>query len=346
MSVREAVRRYLRRRRADATDSSVKNWKYRLKLFVEWCEGVGIDPVGDLQRYDLDEYFDVRSATVQPATLEGEMWTLKTFVRYLDQQLGAVENGLAEAVRIPDLDPEDRTDDTTLHTDDALVLLDFYRNDESTRATRGHAFLELAWFTGARQGSLRGLDLRDVNHEEGYVEFHHRPETDTPLKNKTNGERPVALPEESMDVLAEFVETDRYDVEDEHGRKPLLASLKGRPTNNTIRNISYMVTQPCVYSPCPHDRERETCKWTEQIHASKCPSSRSPHKIRTGSITWQLNRGFPPEVVAERVNATVEVIEDHYDWATQEERWKRSRERMRGRREYIDRLNLEADIDE
>ncbi len=343
MSVRKAVERYLRRRRADATDSSVKAWKYRLKLFVEWCEGVGIEEIGELRAYDADEYFDIRSGRVAPATLESEMWTLRTFFRYLDEQLGAVEDDLADAVRIPDLDPEDRSDDTSLRAEDAFALLERYRADETLQASRAHAFLELAWYTGARQGGLRALDLRDVHTSEGYVEFRHRPDTGTPLKNKLRGERPVSLPPEVMDVVGEYVRHERHDVSDEYGRQPLLASVSGRPTNNTVRNWSYMATQPCIHSACPHGKQKGTCEWRSYTHASKCPSSRSPHKIRTGSITWQLNHGLPPEVVAERVNASVDVIEDHYDWATQEERWRRRRDRMESRREYVEELSFEVD---
>lgn len=335
---RKAVERYLRRRRSDSTDSSVTAWKYRLKLFVEWAEGIGIERVEQLQGYDLDEYFELRSSKIAPATLEGEMWTLKKFVEYLEQ-LDAVDRGLAESVRIPDLDKEDRTDDVTFPAEEALPQLQYFRVSEKHRATRAHAFLELAWYTGARQGGLRALDVRDVDLDENFVEFHHRPETDTPLKNKLKGERPVAVPPAVSDILREYIDDHRYDTRDDHGRQPLLASARGRPGTNTIRVWSYLATQPCLRVSCPHQKVRERCKWTEYAHASKCPSSRSPHKIRAGSITWQLNRGIPPEVVADRVNATQDVIYDHYDWATEEQRWRRYRENLERRRNHIEKLD-------
>nr|WP_230198604.1 site-specific integrase [Halopiger goleimassiliensis] len=328
----------MRRRRSDSTDSSVQAWKYRLKLFVEWAEGIGIERVEQIRGYDLDEYFELRSSEIAPATLEGEMWTLKKFVEYLEQ-LGAVDDGLAESVRIPDLDKEDRTDDVTYAATEALPQLQFYRNSRGYRATREHVFLELAWYTGARQGGLRALDVRDVDLERNYVEFHHRPETDTPLKNKQRGERPVAIPPVVGNVIGEYIDDHRYDVRDDHGRQPLLASARGRPGTNTLRVWSYLATQPCRRISCPHGKVRERCKWTEYAHASKCPSSRSPHKIRAGSITWQLNRGIPPEVVADRVNATQKVIYDHYDWASEEQRWRRFRENMERRRDHLEKLD-------
>jgi len=335
LSIRKAVERYLRRRQSDSTESSVEAWKYRLKLFTDWTDDVGIERVGDLTGYDLDEYYDLRSAVVEPVTLEGEMWTLKTFLEYLEQ-IDAVEDGLSESVRIPNLDQPERSNEVSLEPDTALDLLEYYRNSDD-RATRRHAFLELAWNTGTRQGGIRALDVRDVHFDKAYVEFHHRPDTGTPLKNKRNGERAVALPPETADILREYTHNHRHGVHDEHGRQPFLASKRGRPGKNTIRSWSYLATLPCLHSACPHGRERVQCEYTEFAHVSKCPSSRSPHKIRTGSITWQLDCGLLPEVVAERVNASIEVIEEHYDVASPRQQMEERR------RHHVDRLGLEED---
>ncbi|QCC47450.1 tyrosine-type recombinase/integrase [Halobellus limi] len=333
LSPREAVERYLRRRKSDATEASVTTWRYRLKLFVEWCDDVGIERVDEIGRLDLDEYFGVRSDAVAPATLEGEMWTLRMFVDFLED-LGAVDDGFAEAVRIPDVDEDDRSNEVRLDAAAALPLLEYYREGHR-RASREHVFLELAWVTGARQGGLRALDVRDAYLDEDYVDFVHRPGTGTPLKNKSRGERPVALPHDTTIVLEEWIDENRPDVRDDHGRAPLLASAAGRPVAGTVRSWSYVATIPCLHSACPHGRDRATCEWAHYKHASKCPSSRSPHQIRTGSITWQLDIGIPPEVVANRVNSSVSTIEQHYDVAD-------PRERMEERRRH--HINRKIDL--
>jgi len=337
---REAVERYLQRRRADATEATISSWRYRLKLWVEWCEGRNIDHVEDLRRLDFDEYHAARSgADVEPSTLEGEMWTLKKLIEYLEQ-LGAVETGLSEAVRIPNVSDDDLSNDARLEAGAAIPLLHHYREDPAWRGKRNHVFLELAWNIGARIGGIVALDLRDVDLDERYVEFHHRPETGTPLKNKLDGERPVAIQQEVADVLRRYIDHHRHDVHDDHGREPLLPSQVGRPDPNTIRVWSYQATQPCVWRDCPHGKERESCEWTKYAHASKCPSSRSPHKIRTGSISWQLDQGVPPQVVAERVNASLDVIERHYDKTEAIERMERRR------RQHIENLDLAHDTNE
>jgi hypothetical protein len=97
----------------------------------------------------------------------------------------------------------------------------------------------------------------------------------------------------------------------------------------------YLGTLPCLHSPCPHGNDPETCDYVDYSKASKCPSSRSPHQVRTGSITWQLNRGVPIEVVAERVNTSVRTLKRHYDQPTKRE------ELEERRRQYVDRLNFD-----
>lgn len=342
ISPRDAVERYLRRRQADATDQSVESYRYRLKLFVEWLQAVGVDDVGELRGFDFDRYFETRSGDVAPPTLENEMRTIRTFVEFLEQ-IEAVDDGLASRVRIPDVDDEDRVNRQQLAAEDAIPLLAYYRTSPGAYGTRDHVFLELAWTVGARMGGLRALDVRDVHLDDRFVEFVHRPETGTPLKRKRDGERPAAIFDTTADAIERYLSQHRHDVHDDHGRAPLLASERGRPSVNTLRAWSYMATQPCIYGPCPHGRERDTCEYTEREHSSKCPSSRSPHRIRTGSITWQLNQGLPPAVVAERVNATIATIEQHYDRATDQERRQRLRDRMeRDRRPFVEAIELES----
>ncbi|MGB9987337.1 tyrosine-type recombinase/integrase [Salarchaeum japonicum] len=340
LTPREAKERYLRRRRTDATEKSVAGFHGRLKLFVEWCEGVGITSVGDLQPYDLNEYFDLRSGDVAPSTVEGEMYTLKKFCEFLEQ-LGATDDGLAEKVPIPDVPEDARSSDTKLDSEAARNLITFHRENPETFGTRAHVLLELAWFTGARQGGLRALDIRDVYPDGNYVEVRHRPSTGTPLKNKFHGERAVGVPSQTMNAVQLYIQRNRYDVHDENGRQPLLASRYGRPTGNTVRVWSYLATLPCTAGSCPHGKEPPVCEWTERNHASKCPSSRAPHHIRTGSITWQLNSGIPIEVVSQRVNAGVDVIEEYYDKPSPEELWRRRRQQMEQRRNYLDNLDLD-----
>lgn len=97
----------------------------------------------------------------------------------------------------------------------------------------------------------------------------------------------------------------------------------------------YLATVPCLHGPCPHGEDPETCEYLEYTKASQCPSSRSPHQVRTGSITWQLNREIPIERVAERVNTSVRTLKRHYDQPSTREAFEERR------REYVDRLSFD-----
>jgi len=338
LSPRDARDRYLDHRRTDASEQSLKSWHYRLKRFVEWAEEHEIASMGDLDGWTLDEYeTHRRGAGVSSSTLNGEMQTLKNWLEYL-ARIEVVEEDLPEKVHVPEIPDGEESNDEMLDQADAYALISSFRNDPERHGTSKHALLELLWFTGARIGGIRALDKRDYHSDEQYVEFRHRPDTGTPLKNDSDGERAVGLPRSVCDVLDRYIDHHRMDAH-ESGRQPLLTTSQGRPHQNTLRVWCYLATQPCLHEPCPHGQQRETCDFVHIHHASKCPSSLSPHRIRTGSITWQRDSGLPAEVVAERVNATLEVIESYYDKAT-------ARQRLENRRRhYVENLQFDLDTE-
>lgn len=314
LSIKDVRERWLTRQQ-DKTKRTQRSYTSRTEFFEEWCAEQEIETVGDLTPFDIDEFdLHMRRICESPATLRGRLMTIRLLIKYIDS-LGVHDETLAELIDVPTLDRQEAASDKRLDPEEAERLLAHYRDDMATFGTPEHAFLELAWFTGARLGALRGLDLDDYEPEEGRVRFRHQPSTGTPLKNKNDGERYVGISSDVVDALEAYIGRERYDKRDEHGRRPLFCARQGRPSFTTLRAWCYRSTQPCVYGPCPHDRDPATCSYRERNHASKCPSSRAPHHIRRGSITWQLNRGLPIEVVSARVNATVRVIEEHYDSA-------------------------------
>jgi integrase len=147
-----------------------------------------------------------------------------------------------------------------LESEAAEAVLGYMQKFEYS--SRNHVLLELLWHTAVRTGSLRALDVEDNYPEEQYLEVLHRPDTETPLKNKSNGERLIALSDHLCSVLDDWISTKRKDVTDEYGRSPLLS-------------------KPCIYGDgCPHDRDLDECEARRSAHKHDCPSSRSPHAIR------------------------------------------------------------------
>jgi hypothetical protein len=158
------------------------------------------------------------------------------------------------------------------------------------------------------------------------------------LKNKYGGERVINIADWVADVIRAHIKVNRDEVEDEYNRDPLLTSQKGggRLSTSAMRNWSYILTQPCEFGgQCPHDRDPEECEAREHGHGSKCPSSRSPHKIRTGAITHHRDQGWPVPDLAQKANTSEELIEGVYDQPEQ---------LVRGasRREHLDKLDDSA----
>lgn len=50
-----------------------------------------------------------------------------------------------------------------------------------------------------------------------------------------------------------------------------------------------------------------------------CPSKRSPHDVRRGYITYLRRQGVPKEIISEEVDASVTVLDHHYDKTTKAE---------------------------
>jgi len=316
----EALDLYLRERSTDVTDSTLQAHEYRLSHFIRWCdEEEGIENVNNLSGRDLHRYklWRQEDGELNQVSLKSQMDTLRVFIRFCET-VDAVETDLHSKIISPTLSNGTGQRDVKLEPEEASDLLEYLGRYEY--ATFAHSLLLLLWRTGIRIGSVRALDIGDLQSEEECIAVRHRPETDTPLKNKGNGERLIALKPEFCAVLEDYVEVNRPDVTDEYGRKPLFATEQGRPIKNTIRATVYRWTRPCQYKGnCPHERELDSCEaLTDKGGASKCPSSVSPHAVRRGSITHHLTEDVPETVVSDRMNVSKRILSEHYDRRSEE----------------------------
>lgn len=151
----------------------------------------------------------------------------------------------------------------------------------------------------------------------------------TPLKNGEPAERYVAIKPDTVDLLDDWIAENRPEVTDSNGREPLITTAQGRVSRACVRDTMYRITRPCHYGEeCPHSREPEDCEAVigRQKSASKCPSSRSPHPVRRGSITRHLSDDVPEKVVSDRCDVSQEVLEKHYDQRSEERKVEQRRE--------------------
>jgi hypothetical protein len=89
------------------------------------------------------------------------------------------------------------------------------------------------------------------------------------------------------------------------------------------------MSRPCAYSDdCPHDREATDCDAAKNANAADCPSRFSTHPLRKWAIMRQLDAGVPKELLSDRVDVSVPVLDKHYDQRTEEQKSRRRREEL------------------
>jgi len=313
LTIPEAVDLYIRRKRTDWKGETERSYRKNLESFEDYVAENGIETLDDLTRWNVGAFTDYLLAQdYARVTVSSRQKSAKTWIKFLESQ-GLVQLGLHLAIDTVRLTDDEETSDQQLDPEDARELLTFYRESAKWRGQRRHAILEILWHMGCRMSGLRALDLDDYDPEAGDLKFRNRPETDTRLKRGKKHERNVTLSETPQEVLDLYIARERLDVRDEYGRKPLFPSRQGRPVDGTIRGWMYEATQPCMAVECPHGNRRPNCEYVPRDRASGCPSTRAPHAIRRGSITWQRNLGFDEHTVADRAAATPSVIRRYYD---------------------------------
>lgn len=286
---------YVAEREDELAEATLRAHKYRLAPFLEWCILQDIDNMNDLKGRHFSEYKLWRKhekGNPNNVTLNAQLCTLRVFIKWCRKR-NVVLRDLYEYVDPPRMASREDVRTVTLDAEDAADVLAHLRKYEY--ASRDHVVMELLWTVSMREGSLVALELSDyvadpAADEEAtgpYLQIRHRPEAGTPLKNGNLGQRDVSLKSQLRELLDDYVATNRVDIEDEHGRDPLITTRYGRIARQTIRRNVYGFTRPCVYSgSCPDGRDISECaSATDKSKASHCPASVSPHAVRKGAIT-------------------------------------------------------------
>lgn len=328
LTPREVKRMYLDHRSSELTEATIKTNRYQLRRFVEWTDEREIDDLHTLTGRSLHQYrVSVQDGIARP-TLRSNLATVRMYLRFAEA-IEAANEGIAETIMMPSDSGARRTE--MIEPERADELLAYLQKYEY--GTRNHAMFKLLWRTGMRTGALRSLDVRDYDSDNQFLEIHHRPDEGTTLKNGPSGQRHVALKDDTCLILDDYLKMNRLERTDDHGREPLFTTKHGRLAVTTIRRTVYCLTRPCVFTgSCPHGRTESECDAAQRYeHASKCPSTVSPHPVRRGSITHFLLSEVPEKAVSERMDVSTEVLEHHYDARSQEQK-------MRQRRKFLDNV--------
>lgn len=308
-----ALELYLETRREDLSINTLRAHRYRLQHFVCWCHFRDVENVESLDGKDLHEFRLWRrdDGDLNVVSLHTQLSTLRVFLKFCES-IEIVDDGLYDKLVIPTLDDGEDQRDSILSADHAESALEYLSTYEY--ASFDHTLILLLWRTGVRVGGVRSLDVDDYDRSNARLGVRHRPQGGTTLKMGKDGERIVALKSATCLVLNDYIDQNRPDATDEHGREPLLAIRDGRPSKSTFRRHVHRCTQPCMWmNECPHDRTVDDCPSVGYSEDVSCPSSVPPHDVRRGALTHWLSQDVPKPVVSDRMNVDEKVLEKHYD---------------------------------
>jgi site-specific recombinase XerD len=317
-----------------AQPSTVTSYRTRLGHFQQFCAEHDIKDLRAIQASHTDAYHNYLRKQPQlsaRSSVKGCLASLRKFLRYCEHRQ-VFDRGFHELIILPTLSGTDGKDETWLSRDDAKEIVAHLAKFEPF--TREHVVWTLLAETGIRQSTLYAFDLDDYDATERYIEAVNREETGTRLKNGARGEREISISTEATQVLDGYLQANRNDVTDEHGRQPLVTTTNGRLQKSTIRQYVYAWSRPCaIGAECPIGEDSDTCPAAQtNNNAYKCPESVSPHPIRRGYITHLRANGVPTEdVISKRCDANPDTIEQWYDMSTESDR-------REARREYVEDL--------
>ena len=326
---RKARREFLQHKQETQKESTARAYKYPTRSFVEFVESRGVHATGEITKGHVANWIDDRREDVKPVTVHNNAKHLRVFLKWMGQR-ELVEWSIHERMEIPTVPEGGDVNENVLRADLAENTLDYLGTFEY--GTLYHALFYTMWHTGCRISGAISLDLDDFEqrHGDSVLRFRNRQSTGTPLKNRNKSERNVSISDSVAQVLQDYVASRRLRKKDDQGREPLFTVPGGRLTRQRAYKNIVAATRPCVHGEkCPHNREIEDCEAAQRKEkAPSCPSSVSLHPVRKGAITHHINEGWPKEVLSERVDVSVEVLEKHYDF--------RKNERKRqNRRQYL-----------
>lgn len=325
----EAVAQYLNTRRDELTQTTLRSHRYRLEPFVEWCGEENITSMQAIEGHMLNDYRLWRQADgdLSVVTMNTQLTTLRKFVQFCEA-IGVVTGGLADSILIPSTNGNDRRDDV-LPAEHAADMLEYLGRYEY--ASLDHTLMLLLWRTGMRIGAAHSLDVDDYLRDEQQLVVAHRPQGGTTLKLGEEGERVLALTDDTCNVLNDYIDNRRYQITDDHGREPLFTTEQGRMAKSTMRTHVYRCTQPCHRTQqCPHDETVDSCEHRGYSATTGCPSSVAPHDVRRGAITHFLSKDVPTKVVSGRMNVKADTLDKHYDKRTEETKAEQRRRFLEG----------------
>lgn len=305
--------RYLNRRKNNSP-TTIAQYRRTIPGFVDFAAEHDVKSPTGLTTELVDQFVDkLYRQYYKDATILVHTKNVRAWLNWLNTRDYCPESVVA-ILNKDELGLEPTARDDAIPESEANHILD--QLSSNRRGTVQHALFELIWNGGPRLGGIHSTDVRDFFPNEGILRVRHRPDSGTRLKNGEDGNRNIVLKDRVVDAIELYLSTERIDVEDAHGRRPLFSTGYGRAAKSTLRRWIYDVTS-CRWAPESGDHY---CDCSCDPDTDVCPYSYYPHAIRRGAIVRHLSGGLALDKASERFDVSPSVIKAHYDPRTESRR--------------------------
>lgn len=170
-----AVELYLKTRKGEVSNTTLRSHEYRLSHFIRWCDERGIDALTQLDGRNLHEYRLWRrdDGDLNTVTLPTQLSTLRVFLKFCES-IEVAPTDVHELLQIPTLNNGEDRRDTILDADRAAKIQEWLAKYEY--ASFDHTLFTLLWRTGMRIGEAKALDVDDYDAQEARLSVEHRPQ--------------------------------------------------------------------------------------------------------------------------------------------------------------------------
>lgn len=179
---------------------TLKNYQRDLQHLCRFCEQHSVDDWAGLNESHIRQYVSQRHRQgLSGKSLQRELSAFRTFFRFLLTE-GYIQSNPAADVQAP---KSKRKLPNTLDVDKAKRLVEIKGDDPLT--VRDRAILELFYSSGLRLSELLGLNLADIDQQEGLVQ----------VTGKGNKTRRIPIGQHALQALTQWLPVRQQLVKDE-----------------------------------------------------------------------------------------------------------------------------------
>lgn len=175
----------------------------RFSIIRKFLSRVEVNSIEDIRWEDVQRYIERHLSPLRAQSKAQHLYVLRLFFHWMaDEEIG--DPTLADAM--PTIPSHARAELPSAYSEEEIsAVLSAYPSGECPK--RDYAILLLGALCGMRVGDIQMLKVGDLDLSRGLIRF---------KQNKTGEANCIPLPKEAMYAIADYMQTERPEYEDDH----------------------------------------------------------------------------------------------------------------------------------